>query len=84
MSIKQLSEETAREIIETIHVDAGEAARITPIIEKVLLDVTQQMRVECTDVVNDCCPADQDLAHKIADELMRKEALLVSNLMSMR
>ncbi len=30
-----------------------------------MVQVTRQIRVECTDAVHVCCPTEQDLAHKI-------------------
>jgi len=46
--------------------------------------VLREARAGCTDVVRVCCSADEDLAHKIADELRHKEQALIANLSSLR
>jgi hypothetical protein len=50
----------------------------------VLVGVAKETQARCLDVVQICCSLDKDLAHKISDELVRKQAALIANLSSMR
>ncbi|MEQ8666829.1 MAG: hypothetical protein RIC16_13995 [Rhodospirillales bacterium] len=84
MELHKLSERTTNEILDCLGQDKSRSAEIARIVEKAMIDVMREVRSSCNAAVNVCCSADQDLAHKIADELHRAEALLISNLQSMR
>ncbi|WP_417794762.1 hypothetical protein [Terasakiella pusilla] len=84
MSIKRLVNKTARDIISVSGADASKEGIITEVIQTVFLDVMKKTDISCVDAVNLCCSPDQDLAHKIAEQLKQKEELLISSLMSLR
>ena len=84
MSIRQLADEVASEIFELSNKNKDNSKEVSQIVEKALLKVMRDSQEGCVDVVNICCSADQDLAHKIAGELKQKENLLITNLMSLR
>ena len=84
MSIRQLADDAATEILASLGEDADNSKDISQIVEKALLVVMRDMRRGSVDVVNMCCSPDQDLAHKIADELHHKEQALITNLSSLR
>ena len=84
MSIKQLADNTTKEILKSLANDVDQSDNIAWIVEKALLTVLREAREGCVDVVNVCCSPDRDLAHKIADELRMKEKALIANLSSLR
>lgn len=84
MSIRQLAENTSKEILDALGGDSARAEDVARIVEKALLDVMRDTRTECATVVHDCCSADQDLAHKISEEMRQKENALIANLSSLR
>jgi len=84
MSIKQVADDTAKEILTSLGADVEKSGDVSRIVEKALLVVLREARAGCVDVVKVCCSADQDLAHKIADELRHKEQALIANLSSLR
>ena len=84
MSIKQLADNTAKEILKSLNSNVNKSDDVALIVEKALLTVLREAREGCADVVNVCCSPDRDLAHKIADELRLKEKALIANLSSLR
>jgi len=84
MSVKQLADNTAKEILTSLGREKAGSDDVSKIVEKALLTVLQETRQGCVDVVKICCSPDLDLAHKIADELRRKEIALIANLSSLR
>ena len=84
MELHELSEKTTNEILDCLGQDRSRGADVSRIVEKALIEVMREVRSCCNQAVNVCCSADQDLAHKIADELHRAETALISNLQSMR
>lgn len=57
---------------------------ISDIIEKAVIRGMLQGQHRAVDAALGCPEADQDLAHKIATEIRRKNDLLIANLSSMR
>ena len=54
------------------------------IIETAMLDAINEMCKHSAKAVNLCCSADQDMAHKINEELQRTKYAVLANLNSMR
>ena len=84
MSIKQLADKAAKEILASTGAGSDKHEEVSQTVEKALLAVMRELRSGCVDAVNVCCSADQDLAHKISDELRQKEKSLIANLNSLR
>ncbi len=84
MSIKQLADDTTKEILKFLTCEDDKLDDVSRIVEKALLTVLCEMHTRYVDVVNICCSPDQDLAHKIAKELRLKEKALIANLSSLR
>jgi aspartate-semialdehyde dehydrogenase len=57
---------------------------VAALIEQALMDAALENSEECAKVAMVCCSADRDLAHKIAEEIRRKNVALIANLSSMR
>lgn len=84
MSVHQLADGATQEILKCLGQDAQKSEEVSRIVEKVLAEAVRQTQAGCLEVVNVCCSADQDLAHKIAEEVRKKEHALIVNLSSLR
>jgi hypothetical protein len=84
MSMERLANKATAEILTLLNGDKLKADEVTKIIEAALADAINDTSLGCHEAVNICCSADQDMAHKIRNEMGRKTQLLISNLMSMR
>ncbi len=61
-----------------------QAKAAAEVIERAIIDSFRDGAVRSAKVAKDCCAADRDLAHKIADEIHRANTALIANLSSMR
>lgn len=84
MSLDRLANKATTEILALLNGDEQKASQVTKIIEAALVDAINDTSLACHKAVNMCCSADQDMAHKIRDEMERKTQLLTTKLMSMR
>ncbi len=84
MSIRKLADDSAMEILTSLGGNIDKSGDIAQIVEKALITVMQDTRAGSVDVVNLCCSADQDLAHKISEGLRQKEKAMIANLSSLR
>ncbi len=84
MSLHELADDTASKIIRSLGLADDKVAEVSRIVEDALVTAIQSTREGCVRTVNICCSPDQDLAHKIAEELAIKEKALIANLSSMR
>ena len=86
MSIKVKANEAVlsleKLLVETWTEDQELAAR--KVIETAMLEAVNELCEHSSKVVNQCCSADQDMAHKINDELRRAKNAVLANLSSMR
>lgn len=58
--------------------------QVADVIERAMIDAVLEDGERCAKVATQCCSADRDLAHKIADEIRRTHTALIANLSSMR
>ncbi|MBO6520530.1 MAG: hypothetical protein JJ900_08710 [Rhodospirillales bacterium] len=84
MSLHELADDTARDVLEKLGHGTDQLADVSQIIEAALEKSIRSTKEGCIDAVNICCSADQDLAHKIAEQLRLKERALIANLSSLR
>jgi len=63
---------------------AEQAVAVSDIIEKAVIGALLEGQHRAVDAALHCPEADQDLAHKIATEIRRKNDLMIVNLSSMR
>ncbi len=54
------------------------------IIEKAMIDSVRQFSTKSSEVINQCCSADQDMAHKLNDKLNLARKAIIANLSGMR
>ena len=54
------------------------------VIERAIIESYRDAAERCAQVASDCCAADRDLAHKVADQIQRANIALIANLSSLR
>ncbi len=86
MNFKTRAAGIAKKVCQILDTAPSAAARneVAELIERALMDAALEDSEECAKVAMVCCSADRDLAHKIADEIRRKNVALIANLSSMR
>jgi len=86
MSFRERSESTADAVMSALaHSPTDDQTKeVTAIIEQALVDAVAEANRRCSQLAVDCCSADRDLAHKIADQIERTHQALVANLSSLR
>ena len=86
MKLSQNSEAAVRKIQETLSdsLTDEQSRMITKVIEKALIDSVLETCQSSSRAVNRCCSADQDMAHKLNEEIERSKVALIANLTSFR
>lgn len=84
MAIHKLAQDATQEILTLLDGDASKSGDVSRIIEASLLELLNQTQAGCVKAVNVCCSSDQDMAHKVADELRLHKKALIANLSSLR
>lgn len=85
-TIRSIAQETAHEISELFATSLTDeqAGKIKVAVEKAVIRGLLEGQHRAVDAALQCPEADQDLAHKIATAIRRKNDLLIVNLSSMR
>lgn len=86
MNFKTRAADIAKKVYRILDTTPSAAARneVAELIERALMDAALEDSEECAKVAMVCCSPDRDLAHKIAEEIRRKNVALIANLSSMR
>lgn len=86
MTLRERAESTAGSIYGLLELEPAkaQAAEVTKVIEQAIIDAVLDERERCVHVAADCCSADKDTAHKIAEEIRRARGALIANLQGMR
>ena len=86
MDLRQRADAVVREISDLIPapLDSEQANKLSGIVEKALVDFMRECAKHHSGVVQNCCPPDQDLAHKISTEISQKNDALIANLTGLR
>ena len=61
-----------------------QAKAAADVIEQAIIVSYQDAAERCAKVASDCCAADRDLAHKVADQIQLANTALIANLSSLR
>ena len=61
-----------------------QAKAVADVIERAIIDSYRDAASRCAKVASECCSADRDLAHKVADQIERANTALIANLSSLR
>ena len=86
MSVSQNAEQTANAVVAVLQASPSPAQteEVSKLIEQAILNAILEERERCTHVVMECCSADLDMAHKMSEEIRKRQEALVTNLSSMR
>lgn len=76
----------AQSIYEILQVTPSDdqSKKVADVLERLAIEVVLDERERATTVANICCSADQDMAHKIAQEIRRDNDVLIANLSALR
>ncbi len=58
--------------------------QVAAVIERAMIDAVLEYGQRSVKAAVNCCSADKDLAHKIAEEIRRSNTALIANLSSLR
>ncbi len=58
--------------------------QVAAVIERAMIDAVLEDGQRSVEAAVNCCSADKDLAHKIAEEIRRSNTALIANLSSLR
>ena len=85
-TIKSIAQEAAREIGELVgtSLTGEQAGKVEAAVEKAVIRGLLEGQHRAVDAALRCPEADQDLAHKIATAIRKKNDLMIVNLSSMR
>ena len=85
-NLRQIADKATGSINEILNAPLSEeqAEKVRDIIEKTVVRALLEGQHRAVDAALMCPEADQDMAHKIASAIRRKNDLLIANLSSMR
>ncbi len=86
MSFREQADKTTAAVAEALGTapTPEQAKAIAEVIERAIIDSYQDAAGRCATVASECCSEDQDLAHKVAEEIRRANIALIANLSSLR
>lgn len=86
MPFHSRAEKAAQNIFAVLAAEPDTAAsdEVTAIIESVMAESYRDAAEHCKTAALRCCSEDRDLAHKIAEEIERRNTALIANLSSLR
>ncbi len=86
MSISERSEHTTGAIFSALQVTPSEeqARAVADLVTRALIDTAREAGTSATEAAMSCCSPDLDMAHKVAEEIRRREQALMANLSALR
>ncbi len=86
MSFREQADKAVRAVAEAFGATPTpeQAKAAAAVIERAIIASYQDAAERCAKVASDCCAADRDLAHKVADRIQRANTALIANLSSLR
>ena len=86
MDIRQKAEKAVQDACAAISatLDEDQAKKVSDVIERALVDVMREAAKEHSVAARACCSPDDDIAHKITDEIHRRNDALIANLQGLR
>jgi hypothetical protein len=86
MDLRQHVESVVQDVCKVVptSLDAEQTGKISEIVERALVEVMRELAKHHSGAAQECCPPDQDLAHKIATEISQKNDALIANLTGLR
>ncbi len=86
MSFREQADKVTQAAAEALGVTPTpeQAKAVADVIERAIIDSYRDAAARCAKVASECCSADRDLAHKVADQIERANTALIANLSSLR
>ncbi len=86
MSFREQADKAAHAVAEAYGAapTPEQAKAAADVIERAIIKSYKDAAERCATVASDCCAADRDLAHKVADQIKRANTALIANLSSLR
>ena len=86
MTLSETAEAAVHNIEDALSISLEEEQKqkVTKAIEKALIDAVLTISQSSSKVINRCCSADKDMAHKLNDEMERHKNALIANLSAFR
>ena len=86
MNFRNRAERTAQAVAKLLQAESTpeQSKAAADLIERAIIDSYQDAAEHCAKVARECCSADRDLAHKVAEEIRRANTALIANLSSLR
>ncbi|MFQ6022491.1 MAG: hypothetical protein ACE5NW_07195 [Acidiferrobacterales bacterium] len=86
MDFRERAQSTAKAVCGILQAEPSSdlQKQVADVIERAMIDTVLEDGERCAKVAMDCCSADRDLAHKVAEEIRRTQTALIANLSSMR
>lgn len=86
MQILEQAKETTEAICEILEVSPDEETfrQVRRLVEHAIVERVRETEERHAKAAYDCCPADQDLAHKISRAIRKSNTALIANLTSLR
>ncbi len=86
MSFRERADKAAGAVVEALGAapTPEQAKAVADVIERAIIESYRDAAERYAKVASDCCAADRDLAHKVADRIQRANTALIANLSSLR
>ncbi len=86
MNFRNRAERTAQAVAKLLQAESTpeQSKEAAELIERAIIESYQDAAEHCANVARECCSADRDLAHKVAEEIRRANTALIANLSSLR
>lgn len=86
MELKQKAQEAVDRIGTIVGADlsADQRKAVDAVIEDLVIEAMRECAATCGHAASACCSEDEDMAHKVAQEVKQAQEALVANLSSLR
>lgn len=86
MNLKERSEKAVQDACKALGTEITEEQSdiVAKVIEAAMADAIRETAAKSGEAARICCSHDQDMAHKIAEEIKRSQTSLIANLDSLR
>ena len=86
MNLKDRSEAAVQQAGEALGADLSEDQRaaLAMVIQQAMADAMKETAARSGEAARNCCSHDQDMAHKIAEQIQQSHKALIANLSSLR
>ncbi len=86
MTFREQAEQTTQAVAKLLQAEPTpeQSKEAAELIERAIIESYRDAAERCANVARECCSADRDLAHKVAEEIRRANTALIANLSALR